>query len=571
MDISSMLIAIIIYLGAATTCVLVFERLGFGVILGCIAAGIIIGPNTPGPILSSSVSELQNIAELGVMLFLFTVGLELRPQKVWALRRLIFGLGSAQMILTAIIMTGYLIIFFHTPWESAVIVGLGLSMSSTAIVMGTLGEKGELPTEHGQTAFAVLMAQDLWVVPVMALVPILAHSTGEADAIPLWQTICKVAGVIAVILLSGHYLLPRVLGYCAKHRQINAFAMVLFLAVIIAAWMVDYAGISITLGAFLLGMLLSASDFRYQIEATVAPFKETLMSLFFVTVGMSIDVNSLINNWSTLLVHVPIIVGFKCMVISVIALAFGIKRAPAIRTGFYLSQVGEFSFVLFAAAAGTELLSSEGHTLAMLVIAVSMILTPIMVKTGNKIADLFLAKLQTLVEGPAEGLERHVVVIGFDEVSQLIAKMLEKANIPYVVFDKDFAVVQQGKASGYNVHFGDMNSFETQSVAGFSKANAAFVNASSRSKTKALAISLHRLYPELSIYARVQTLADQSYLVNNGITHARTSYIESTMVVGGILLKNLGVKEESVNELVTFFRNNDYELVGDGSVSSDNN
>ena len=226
MDTPSILLAVVVFLAATAICVILFERLGFGAILGFIVAGIIIGPYTPGPVPVHAVEELQSVAELGVVLFLFTVGLEMRPEKVWAMRRLIFGLGSAQMLVTAALLAGYLIFVVHAPWETAIIVGLALGMSSTAIVMATLGERGELATEHGRTTFAVLMAQDLWIVPVMALVPILAHTTAQADTIPLWEKIALVMGVIAVIFVVGRYLLPAVLGYCANRRQMDAFGVV---------------------------------------------------------------------------------------------------------------------------------------------------------------------------------------------------------------------------------------------------------------------------------------------------------------------------------------------------------
>jgi glutathione-regulated potassium-efflux system protein KefB len=338
MDLQSILLAVVVFLGATAICVILFERLGFGSVLGFIVAGILIGPHTPGPVPVHNVDELQNVAQLGVVLFLFTVGLEMRPEKVWSMRRLLFGLGSAQMLVTATVLAAYAVFVVDVPWGSAIILGLGFAMSSTAIIMATLGERGELATEHGQTSFAVLMAQDLWVVPVMALVPILAHKTAQTATIPLWEKISLVVGVIAGIFVVGRYLLPAVLGYCAKQRRMDAFGIVLFLAVIAAAWAVDHVGISMTLGAFLMGMLLSASDYRYQIEAIVAPFKGTLMGLFFIAVGMSIDVVALLSEWSSLLVHVPVVMLINTAVLIALALAFGIGRSAAIRTGFYLSQ-----------------------------------------------------------------------------------------------------------------------------------------------------------------------------------------------------------------------------------------
>ena len=561
MELSSILISLVFMLGATAICVILFERLGFGSVLGFIVAGIIIGPHTPGLVASQNVNDLQNVAELGVVLFLFTVGLEMLPRKVWAMRRLLFGLGSAQMLATAVILGAYLVLMAGVQWQTAIILGFGFAMSSTAIIMTTLQERGAQNSEHGQTTFAILMAQDLWVVPVMALVPILAHKTAQTAAIPVWQKALLVVGVLAGIFVIGRYLLPAMLGYTAKQRRMDAFGIILFLAVIAASWAVDRVGISMTLGAFIMGMLLSASDYRYQIEAIVAPFKGTLMGLFFIAVGMSIDVSALLNDWSGLLVHVPVVLFLKAMVMIALALAFGASRSAAVRTGFYLSQAGEFAFVLFGAAVVAGLLSANGHTLALLVVAVSMILTPLMVKAGDQLASRLGTVPTETGAAPAADLERHVVVIGYNEVGQLICLMLEKAKIPYAAFDRDINFVRQGKQSGRSVHLGDMYSSVTQQAAKLEKAAAAYVTSAEPSRAEGLAVTLHRLYPHLNVYVRVNTLREQEKLVSRGIKKAGTGYIESTLVRGAMLLKDLGMSESDVNELVKAFQNDNYAMV----------
>ncbi|MGB5221931.1 MAG: cation:proton antiporter [Polyangiales bacterium] len=562
MDVSAILLAIVVILAATAVCVILFVRLGFGAILGFIVAGVLIGPYTPGPVPIHAVDEMQSIAELGVVLFMFTVGLEMRPEKVWSMRRLIFGLGSAQMLLTAVVLAAYLILALEASWEVATIIGFAFAMSSTAIVMGTLGERGELATEHGRTTFAVLMAQDMWIVPAIALVPILAHTTNQGAAVPFSQTLAMLIGVIAGIFVVGRWLLPVALGHCASRRQMDAFSLLLFLTVLFAAWSVEQVGVSMTLGAFLLGMLLSASDLRYQIEATVTPFKDTLMGLFFIAVGMSIDVGALLSDWNVLLVHVPVVLVLKGAVLIGLALAFGISRPAAIRTGFYLSQVGEFAFVLLGAAAVSGLLSTDGHTFAMLVVAVSMIATPLMVKAGAAVADRLGGP--TLARADADlsaGLDRHVVIVGYDEVGQLIDLMLERANVPHVAVERDIAVVQQAKRVGRQVYFGDMYDPSTQEAAGLGRAAAVFVSSRETEAAKGLAGTLHQLYSQLDVYVRVRTLADQDELIAKGIKHAGTGYIESTLVRGGMLLKDLGVTEEDVSELLSTLRDDDYALI----------
>ncbi|MEN8781230.1 MAG: cation:proton antiporter [Desulfobacterales bacterium] len=564
MELSSILISLVFMLGATAICVILFEHLGFGSVLGFIIAGIIIGPHTPGPVASQNVNDLQNVAELGVVLFLFTVGLEMLPRKVWAMRRLLFGLGSAQMLATAAIVGVYLVFLVRVQWQTAIILGFGLAMSSTAIIMSTLQERGALVSEHGQTSFAILMAQDLWVVPVMALVPILAHKTAQASVVPIWQKALLVLGALAGIFVVGRYLLPAVLGYTAKQRRMDAFGILLFLAVIAASWAVDRAGISMTLGAFIMGMLLSASDYRYQIEAIVAPFKGSLMGLFFIAVGMSMDVGALLHDWSRLIVHVPVLLFLKAAVLTALVLTFGISRSAAVRTGFYLSQSGEFAFVLFGAAGAAGLLSAGGHTLALLVVAVSMILTPLMVKVADRLAGrLRDVPAETGVTSAAD-LERHVVVIGYDQVGQLICMMLKKAKIPYVAFDQDIDFVRQGKQLGYNVQFGNMYSTVTQQAAGLGKASAAFVSIRESERAEGLALTLQRLYPSLKVYVRVRSLREQDRLVSKGIDKAATGYIESTLIRGAMLLKDLGVSEVDVNELVKAFQNDNYALVRAG-------
>ena len=492
MDLTSILLALVVLLVATAICVILFERLGFGSILGFIVAGIIIGPHTPGPVATENVAGLQHIAELGVVLFLFTIGLEMRPEKMWSMRRLLFGLGSLQMLVTAAVLGSYLLLLTDASWESAVIGGLGFAMSSTAIVMATLTERGELAQQHGQTSFAILMAQDLWIVPVMALVPILGHKMAEATEAPLWENVSLLVVAIGGIFVIGRYLLPAALSYTAKRRHMEAFGIVVILSVVAAAWVAEHAGLSMTLGAFLIGMLLAASDYRYQVEASIAPFKDTLMGLFFIAVGMSIDVGALLSEGPTLITHVPAILILKVVVLIGLTLAFGIGREVAIRSGFLMSQFGEFAFVLFGAAAVAGVLSAHQLTLGMLAVALSMILTPLMVKVGGELAvRLGAVSVVEEAEPPAD-LDRHVVVIGYEEVGQLICHMLERANVPYVAFDRNFSRVREGKQRGRNVHFGDINSPVTQQVAGLGRAKAAYVTLWDMRQAKAVAVTLKR-------------------------------------------------------------------------------
>jgi glutathione-regulated potassium-efflux system protein KefB len=312
---------------------------------------------------------------------------------------------------------------------------------------------------------------------------------------------------------------------------------------------------------FVLGMMLSASDFRYQLMATVGPFKQILMGLFFIAVGMSIDVPAILADWRALLVHVPVVLFLKGAILIGLLLAFRVGRAAAVRTGFYLSQVGEFAFVLLGVAAVSGLLSDHGHTLAMLVVAVSMIATPLMVQAGDRLAGLVDRSPASLPAAPAEDLDRHVVIIGFEEVGQLVHLMLERAGIPHIAVDRDIDVIRQCRRAGRPALLGDMSSQDTRDAVGLEKAAAVFITSRDTARAKALAVTLHRLYPKLNVYVRVRSIADQDELVARGVRHAGTGYIESTLARGAMLLKDLGLSPDDANELVEALRQDNYRLI----------
>lgn len=560
MDIPSLLLAIIIILGVSSFCLYVFERIGLGAILGLIVAGILIGPHTPGPAPVRSIEQLQQIAELGVVLFLFTVGLEMQPQKLWSLRKFIFGLGSAQMLLTTAVITAYLTLILGAHWQSAIILSLGFAMSSTAIVMATLGERKELNQPHGTSSFSILMAQDLWIIPVMAMVPILAHQSSGV-ATPLWQTIATVLLVIGAIILIGRSLLPALLGSCARRGQMDLFSALLLLAITAAAWAVSQAGISMTLGAFLLGMLLSGSPFRYQVEATIAPFKKALMALFFLSVGMSIDIGVLTSEWSSLIVHVPMIVAIKIAVLILLAFAFGIARSAAIRTGFYLSQVGEFAFVLVGAATAVRLLTPRSATLATLVIAITMVLTPLLVIAGNRLALVFNSDHGQVNDPIDEDLRNHVVISGYSEYGRLIALMLEQVGIPSVTVDSDIDIVRAAQQAGHQMYCGDIMSEAIQDAVNISQSRAIYIGGDDRHRCQAEAITLNALHPGIPVYVKVKSIQDSRALAKEGVAHALTDYIETTLAHGRVMLNDLGLSSADIEKLIGSLRQDSYAMI----------
>jgi len=385
------------------------------------------------------------------------------------MRRELFGLGWGQVLLTAAVLVPLLLYATDLRWQSAVMVGLGCAMSSTAVVMAILSDRGELSTAYGRNSFAILMAQDLSVVPVMALIPLLAHAAAQVPAQPLWQKVMSIAAVLTGIFLAGRYVMPRALGWAARNRSDTAFGILLFLGVIAAAWAVNLVGISMTLGAFLVGMLLSASDYRYQIASTIAPFKGTLMALFFISVGMSINLDTLVAEWQTVLFVAAAVLVIKAALLAFLCRAFRLDWQTSVRTGFALSQVGEFSFVLFTATSAAGLLGTRGVTLGYLVISITMIATPIMIQLGARIAQSLKRESTADQEHPPTDLSNHLIVVGLDEVGFISAVMAEKASLSYVALDRDYSRVIRARRAGLNAYYGDVLQEPVQDMSGISR------------------------------------------------------------------------------------------------------
>ncbi len=558
MNIDTILLALLIILASTLICVTFFERVGLGAVVGFIFAGILVGPHTPGLVATEQVATLQDISQLGVVLFLFVVGLEMLPTQLWSLRRQIFGVGLLQVLLTAVPLAVMLIYGFDLGWRSATILSLGLAMSSTAVVMTILAGRNQLSTPYGRLSFSVLTAQDLSIVPVMALVPVLAHHAAAQPQGSAWTKAAFAAGALAAVFVVGRYLLPAVLGWAVRSRNNETFTVAMFLSLLGAAWCMDQVGISMTLGAFLLGILLSASDYRYQIVATVQPFKGVLMGLFFIAVGMSIDVNALVAGWSDVLILIAAVMLIKIVVLLALCLAFSSGLATSIRTAFSLSQVGEFAFVLFSVSAAAGLASPRAVTIGFLTIAGSMILTPLVIRLGDRLAARYDKGHEFTPGSYAEDMSRHLVIIGLDDIGHLIALMAERAAVPYIAFDYEYQTVMHGKRAGRKVYFGDIHSRVVQEAAGLARATAVFISSTDMESLKSIALTLRQNYPDLDIYARVDSIQDQQELRALGIKHAATSFIESTLSRGASLLREMGVAEDAVDSLVKSLREDEY-------------
>ncbi len=555
----TLLFASMVLLLVAILAVSISHRIGLGSILGFIAAGVILGPSVAAT--PTLVEELREISELGVVLLLFVIGLEMRPRKLWSMRRLVFGLGSLQVLVTGAAITGY-VLWQGLDWRPAVIIGFGLALSSTAFVLQILTERGDMATEHGKATFSILLLQDIAIVPLLALVPLLTEGTAEAPEEPFWQTLLVFVGMFVALYLTGRYAIPFLLAKLAKERNMQAFTMLIALAVLGAATAMDLIGASEALGAFLMGMLLSASVFRHQIEAIVEPFKGLLLSLFFISVGMSVQLDLLFDRFAVLTMHVAAVFVIKIVVLLGLCYAFGLSRPTGIRTAFLLPQCGEFGFVLFGAAVAVGLLSDTTFALAILFVSITMIFTPLLAKAGDWLAVRTTpAKETPAEEGPAQDLDRHVVVAGYGRVGRTLCLMLDKLGVPYVAFDSKHDRVSLGRREGRAVYYGDISNPRIAALAGVSRAAAIAITLDRIESTKRLVILLKNMHGEVPIYARAHNVATRNDLLTCGVSEAVPDVTEGSLQLGSKLLLDLGTVQEDLDALLADLRREGYAVL----------
>ncbi|AFL73721.1 cation:proton antiporter [Thiocystis violascens] len=566
MELDSFVLSAIVLLTAAALAVTLFKHLGLGSILGLLVAGIAVGPYSPGPNVTPHVEDVRHFTELGVVLLLFVIGLEMQPKRLWALRREVFGLGTVQILLCGGAIAAY-ISLYQASWQAALLIGLTMALSSTALVMQLLHERGDIATRHGNAAFAVLLMQDLAVVPLLALVPLFSDLGVTANAAPWWEQFLMVIAMIGMVLILGRYVLPFALERLLRQNNRDAFALVVLLSVFLAAGAMHRAGLSMALGAFLMGMLLSSTRFSFQIQAHIEPFKGLLMSLFFVAVGMSIDLPAIAAQPWLLTQHVVVILAIKLTVLFLIALVFGLSRGIATRLAFLLAQSGEFGFVLFGSAKLLGVIDEATFVIAVSVISVSMLLTPLLVRIGDTLA--IRAERRTAAplcfDQEATGIpsQGRVVVAGYGRVGHTIATLLEVNNIPYIAFDTNPAHVERGERDGRAVYYGDIGDLELLTAAQIEDASLVILTID-HGPTALRAVSHIRMnYPRVPVIARARDLEACASLIRAGATRAYPEAIESSLRLGAEALEMLGVPMDDVDNLLQGVRSQGYAPVVD--------
>ncbi len=569
MHLDTFITSALMVLIATSIAVAVFKHFGLGSILGLLVAGIAVGPHSFGPAVTTEVEDVRHFTELGVVMLLFLIGLEMKPARLWSMRREVFGLGLLQILLSGAVIAAYFL-FFEPHWTSALLIGLTFALSSTAMVLQMLQESGEINSRHGTAAFSILLMQDLAIVPLLAIVPILSQTGRLSSEVPMWQQFGTVAGMLMLIGVFGRYILPMTLDALSKRGNKEGFLLVVMMAVFLSAWSMHYAGISMALGAFIMGMLLSGSKYRLQVQALIEPYKGMLMSLFFVAVGMSIDIGALASKPLLFMQHIVVIVVLKFVVLLGLAMAFGYVRQQAIRIALLLSQGGEFGFVLFGSAKALQVISDETFVLAVGVISVSMVVTPLALKAADSLNKMLASKDEDdelpQIEIPAQNSQGRVIIGGFGRVGYTVATLLEERGVPYIAFDTNPTHIAKGQELGMPVYYGDVGDHHLLEAAHMGEASLVVMTIDHTPSALRAVHHIRTDYPDVPIISRARDLASCNELIEAGATNAFPEAMESSLHLGGEALKMIHVKEKEVTNLLDAVREDGYQaLVTDKS------
>ncbi|WP_337012429.1 glutathione-regulated potassium-efflux system protein KefB [Pantoea sp. AS142] len=556
MEGQTLLTAGVIYLVAAVLIVPVAARLGIGAVLGYLVAGIAIGPWGLGFI--SDVDEILHFSELGVVFLMFIIGLELNPAKLWALRRSIFGVGAAQVIFSSAILGG-LLWLTNFSWQAAVIGGIGLAMSSTAMALQLMLDKGMNRSEAGQLGFSVLLFQDIAVIPALALIPLLAGTdNGHIDWMKVGMKVLAFAGM----LIGGRYLLRPIFRYIAASGVREVFTAASLLLVLGSALFMDALGLSMALGTFIAGILLAESEYRHELEVAIDPFKGLLLGLFFISVGMALNLGVLYTHIVTILLGVVTLVAVKTLVLYLLARIYGLRSSERQQFAGVLSQGGEFAFVLFSAASSAKLFSGDQLPMLLVTVTLSMMTTPLLMKG----IDRLLARRFNETDDEAEKHfveddQPQVIVVGFGRFGQVVGRLLMANSKRITVLERDISVVSLMRKYGYKVYYGDATELELLRAAGAASAQSIVITCNEPEDAMIIVHLCQQHFPQLQILARARGRVEAHELLQAGVTQFSRETFSSALELGRKALMTLGMHPHQAHRAQQYFRRLDMRML----------
>lgn len=551
---SSMLINAVALLGAAVVAVPLFRRLGLGSVLGYLAAGLLVGPFGLG--LFSDPHAILQFAELGVVMFLFIIGLEMRPSHLWHLRRQIFGLGSLQIFACTAGLTAVGMAFGSSP-VVAFIGGAGFVLTSTAIVMQLLAERGDIALPHGQKMVSVLLFEDLLIVPLLALASFLSPTHAVDTSTPHWLGMVSGIASLAGLIAAGVWLLNPLFSLLAATRTREVMVAAALLVVLGAALLMDIGGLSMAMGAFIAGVLLSESTFRHQLEADIEPFRGLLLGLFFMAVGMSLDLGVVTENWKLITLAVLAMMATKALCVYIVARLTHSSHAEALDRAVLMAQGGEFAFVLYGAAAAGGIIDATVNANYTAIVVLSMVLTPLVVIVVRQ----FVKPERQSMEGilVADGLEGSVLMIGFGRFGQVVSQALLARGVDVSIIDADIEMIRVAKSFGFTVYYGDGTRLDVLHASGAAKAREIAVCVENRATADRIVELVRSEFPQAKLLVRSFDREHSRQLVGAGVDYQIRETFESALQFGGATLRLLGVSDEDADAVVTTIRERDAE------------
>lgn len=558
-----------IYLLAAVVAVPLFRLLGFGSVLGYLAAGLVIGPW--GLALVTDVDSILHFSEVGVVFLMFVVGLELQPSRLWALRRWVFGLGTAQVLVTGTALT-LVALFAGLPVRAALVAGLGLALSSTAFVLQMLAEKGHLTTHHGRAAFAILLFQDLAVIPLLAALPLLAKKGlgldlgwGAGLATFAWRL-----GFLAVLVAGGHYLLRPAFRLVAGVKVPEISTAAALLVVIGAALAVDSIGASMPLGAFIAGVLLADSEYRHELEANIEPFKGLLLGLFFMAVGMSANMGLIIDSPLRVIELTAALIALKWLAMFAVGKIARLPGGAPRQLAFTLAQGGEFGFVLFTAALSRGIIDRGTADLLILAVTLSMAVTPVLYLLNDRVVERLFARASKPEFDAIEPEGGRVIIAGFGRYGQIVGRLLRSQGIAFTALEASPAQVDVVRRYGNEIYYGDASRPELLRAAGADSATILVLAIDDVQASVETAETVRELFPNLTVYARARNRHHAHRLMDAGAKLITRELFFSSLRTGSEVLKALGFSKQRAEYAVDTFRRHDeatlekqYSLRGD--------
>ena len=549
-----------ILLTAAVVAVSLFRLMKFSSVLGFIAAGLIIGPW--GLRLITDVSSILNASEFGVVLLLFIIGLELQPTRLWVMRRTVFGLGSLQVFSCSVILGGA-VWWLGLPPMAAAVVGFGLSLSSTPLVLQILAERDALKTQYGRAAFSILLFQDLAVLPMLAVLPLVSPLPRATPADAPWVALVKLVAVIAIVTVGGRLLLRPALRIVARIKVTEVFTAAALLVVIATALLVNQVGLSMALGAFLAGVVLADSEFRHELEADIEPFKGLLLGLFFIAVGMSANVGLLVAEPLQVVAATAGYLALKIMVVAAVGRLTGRAANRAWRMGFTLPAGGEFAFVLFALAAGQHILDAHMADFLVLVVTLSMMLAPFILGLHDRVRKALLAAIPGVPFDTIDETDSRVIIAGFGRVGQIVSRVLRARRIKFTALDSSQTHVDFVRRFGNRIYYGDASRLDLLRAAGAESAEVFVLAIDDMDSSVRTAELVHTHFPGLKIIARARNRQHAFSLMDLGVDYIIRETYGSSLELAETVLTQLGEAPAAAHAAVKKFRQHDEKTLSE--------